>query len=326
MSRFATSWAVLLLAASIATPGSARADEMDVALSHLRVAGGDPRCPLPEGSWCADTELFERLMSEVAMAAAPPVLEPAATLGISGFYLGASSVVTTIDAEGTHWVRGSEGDATSADQLTNVSPRNALVWSRVHARKGLPFGLEVGANAGRSLGVSTWVAGASLKLAVVEGMRSHPRFMPDIAVRVTYDRMLGSHQFDLDIIGSDLLISRPFLISDEWLLTPLGAVQVLWMDVDGGLVDLTPAAGPLGCEVDCTVTSADPQNIVRLPRMRQRRYRLVFGAEVRRRWLVVTGSVALDPAPPELDAGPPVFGGRRVEAQLSMQLATGVRF
>lgn len=325
MSRFAAPWPVLVVAASIAFAPVARADEMDVALSHLRVPGGDPRCPLPEGSWCVDAELFERLLSEVAMAVAPGVVEPAATLGASGFYLGVSSSVTTIAADGTHWIRGSEGDAANADELTNTSPSSALVWNRIHARKGLPFGLELGASAGHALATSTWAAGANLKLAIIEGLRSRPRYMPDVAVRLSYERMFGSHQFDLDVVGLDLLVSRPFLVSDEWLLAPLGAVQMLWVDVDGGLVDLTPE-GPLGCQNDCSLGGADPQNTVRLPRMSQRRYRLVVGAEARRDWLLITGSVAYDPAPPDVDTAMPAFGGRSVEAQLSVQLATGVRF
>ena len=325
MWRLATPWLATAIVASIALPASARADDMDVALSHLRIPGGDERCRRPDANWCVDAELFERLMSEVAMALLPPVVEPARSLGSRGFAMALTMSITSIAADELHWVRGSEGDSDGSDQLTNSSPRGALVWNRLHVRKGLPFGLEIGASAGQGLGTSTWVAGSSIKLALVEGMRTNPAYMPDIAVRATHERMFGSHQVDVDLTSLELLLSKPFLAAAQWMITPLAAVQIVWVDVDGALVDLTPE-GPLGCEVDCGLATADPANTLRFPALKQRRYRTVVGVEGRRRWLVITASVAYDPLPPDVDARPRVSGGKRVEQQLGVQLSTGVRF
>ena len=137
---------------------AARADEMDLALSRLRWHRRTaPSAGRAGAVYCGDQELFERLVSELAVAMAPPVIGPARTVGARAFQLTFGTTVTSIEGGESYWRRGTEGshgiESDDDDPETpvtsraifgvNESPQAALVWNRVQVRKGLPFGFEV---------------------------------------------------------------------------------------------------------------------------------------------------------------------------------------
>src|SRR5712671_6074927 len=88
----------------------ARADSMDLALSRLRIAGGLANCPPSVAGFCPAQELFERLVSELAVAMAPPVNTPARSLGSRGLGLSIDTTMTSIEGRRPYWVLGTEGD------------------------------------------------------------------------------------------------------------------------------------------------------------------------------------------------------------------------
>ncbi|NIS35788.1 MAG: hypothetical protein GWO04_40220, partial [Actinobacteria bacterium] len=70
----------------------------------------------------------------------------AATTGTKGFYLGFETSIASIDDGADYWRLGTRGDGTGGE---NRFVNESLVSSRLHLRKGLPFGLEIGLEGGR---------------------------------------------------------------------------------------------------------------------------------------------------------------------------------
>jgi hypothetical protein len=240
-------------------PPSAHADAMDLALSRLRIPSDKDNCGnRPGGTWCADQELFERLVSELGVAMAPAVTGPARTIGPRAFQLMLGTTVTSIEGGQLYWRRGSEGrrglyqpedmlDPTIAQDRPalgfNESPPAALAWNQVQFRKGLPFGLEAGALLGQGLQTSMWTLGAALKWSLFEGFRTGLGQLPDVAFQAAISRSVGSSQATLHVYAFDLTFSKPFVVEQTWSVSPFLGFQLLHADIDSGVVDLTPG-GP----------------------------------------------------------------------------------
>lgn len=238
------------LLAFVVLPARARADDMDLALSRLRLGDfcseAEPSLP----AWamrCKDQEMFERLVSEYAVAMAPPSAGPARSLGARGFQLTLDMTVTGIDSGAKYWVRGTEGAQklqTGASFGQNPAPSPVLIWNRLQVRKGLPFGFEAGAALGQGIDTSMWTMGLMLKWALFEGFHTHLGRLPDVAIQGGYSRSVGSSQATLQVATLDLSLSKPFVVEHTWTVTPLAGVQTLFVDVRSGVVDLTPGGLP----------------------------------------------------------------------------------
>lgn len=219
---------------------------MDPALSRLRIAEGSRDDCASDGQpgvrFCPDNELFERLVSELGVSMAPPINFPARGVGPRGFLLALDTTLTTVDAGGDHWLRGSEGDGTDPEDMLNASPSQMLVWNRVEMRKGLPFGFEVGSSLARAIDTSLWSFGLHARWALFEGFHSGLGQLPDIAVGASYQRSLGSHQLTLALLSFDVVISKPFVLERAWEVSPLIGVQTLLLDAESGEIDLTPGS------------------------------------------------------------------------------------
>lgn len=261
MLRSALFAACVALALCTAPP-SASADDMDLALSRLRVAIQKRNCDNRHGgTFCADQELFERLVSELAVAMAPPVTGPARTIGPRSFQLTLGTTVTSIEGGQLYWRRGSEGNEGLSqpedleetplplDESTgpalgfNESPAAALVWNHLQVRKGLPFGLEAAALVGHGLQTSMWTLGGALKWSLFEGFRTGLGQLPDVAIQAAVSRSVGSSQATVHLYAFDLTFSKPFVIEQTWSVSPFLGFQLLRADVESGVVDLTPG-GP----------------------------------------------------------------------------------
>src|SRR5690606_3838330 len=151
---------------------------------RLRIAGGNTGCAsTSDVNFCKDDELFERLVSELGVALAPPMASPAASHGPSSLSLVLDVTVTNVDAHAAQWSRTQAG--------ANGEPDAALAWTHATIRKGLPFGFEVGTSIGRGHATSLWSLGLSLKWALVEGFRTGIGALPDVALKATTTRSMG---------------------------------------------------------------------------------------------------------------------------------------
>jgi hypothetical protein len=287
-------WLVLVVISAALAPEPAQADEMDLMLRRL----GNPELATTGADFA-----WRRLMSQFGASMAPPVLEPAHTVGPGGFHAGVETWVTGIDSGQTYWGIGTEGDDPQADR--NRFVKDAYTWFRVNLRKGLPFGFELGAQAGHAMHTNYWAWGASLKWSLFEGFRTGIGYLPDVAVRAAVHTLTGASEFNLTVPSLDLIISKPFVIAKTLELTPIVAGQLAWIMADSEVVDLSPGTNPFD-ECDplppdpmrqpntCT-GSADGFNALTVfSQVRSLRTRLVMGLQLRYLALTLTGSFAFD--------------------------------
>ncbi len=143
------------------------------------------------------------LTEAVGDAVAFPNLSTASPGGLAGFQLLGAAGGPDID-RGAHWW--------SYVPHTNTVG-GVLLGQRVIARKGLPFNLDVGVQAGRVLGSGFW--GADVRWAFVEsGVLS-----PAVALRASYSRLDASFLDRFEVGEAQLVLSKGFV-----LLSPYGAL------------------------------------------------------------------------------------------------------
>jgi hypothetical protein len=314
-----------------AGPARVRADSMDLALSRLRIIGEKCQQGGSGSSYCPDQELFERLVSELAVAMAPAVNAPARGAGPRSFRLGLDTTITTIEADESYWALGTEGSGGDV----NAAPQPVLVWNRAQVHKGLPFGFELGAALGQGAGTSLWTFGVALKWALVEGFYSGLGRLPDVSIQAGVDRSVGSSQAAVTMYAFDLTLSKPFVIEHAWSIAPFTGVQTLFTRIESGAVDLTPggpadparddqtlpnkdaynACAPLpGNQRDSTPPAplvcspggdgSDFKNDVVFDPVHQTRVRMFLGGQARYEMLIVSLSLLFDLVAPTLAAAP----------------------
>jgi hypothetical protein len=313
---------------------------MDPALSRLVYAPGKGTCSMSVGSApCPDDESFEHLASELAVALSPAVDGGAAGLGARGFYVGVSSTATPIRASERYWAKGTRGADPSDSQNDHVNA--LLAWNRIDVRKGLPFGLEVGASLGYGADTSLWVMSAQLRAVLFEGFRSGLGALPDVALRGATQVMFGSSELSVYTQVLDVTFSKPFVIATRHRLTPLLALQGLFMSAHSGRLDLTPgsnawnacapdaASQPNGAQLSCSKTAGAEElaSATTFKNVSHARMRLFVGAEERYGWLSVALTLGFDLTVPSLQtevAGEDLPS--HVMRQISFHLACGVRY
>lgn len=257
-------------------PIGAAADEMDPELARLRLSAGEAGCTAAAG-YCPDLALFERLVSELAIAAAPPSLVPAPTSGVRGVWLGIVHTVTSIDGSGAHW-RAATGD----DTVDATAPM--LHWTRVLVRKGLPLGLELGGHVGHGMHTSMWTLGGQVKLAVLEGFQTGLGRLPDMALTFSTQGLFGARDLRLMTSGLDWTLSKSWVVGGAFRLTPLAVGQLLWVRAESGFVDLSwPACDAQDpCREVEPLAESNAAGVDTFGRLTQLRVRWALGAELAR--------------------------------------------
>jgi hypothetical protein len=114
--------------------------------------------------------------------------------------------------------------------VSGSPPGSWVTVGRVGARKGLPFGLDVGASYGRALGSDIDVASVDVQKALISG----GPLTPALSVRVTGSRSAGGGPYSFRQAGVEALASKGFAV-----LTPYIGAGVLYSD---GTLD-RPAGG-----------------------------------------------------------------------------------
>lgn len=319
--------------------GAARAGDMDPELTRLTQPAGVGSCPANGmASVCPDNASFELLAMELAGALAPTVRTGAATGGMRGFYIGLSSSASTIRSGQRYWARGTRGEDATA--LQNDSVDSLLSFHRVEVRKGLPFGFEVGSSVGFGLHTSLWVMAAELKLALFEGFRTGLGALPEVALRAVTQAVMGSPQLSLQTQAFDITLSKPLVVHQEHTLTPLLALQLLFLRAQSSAVDFTPEQSAwASCAPSVTsVASAMPMcedpraspelaNTASFRDVSRARVRMFLGAEERYRLLSIALTVGFDlitPAVPQEARGDSL--PEALLRQFSLQLAGGLRY
>ena len=152
---------------------------------------------------------FRLLSEDLGAALSYKAVIPAEPLGLTGFDIS---------------LEGSSTKLEHADLLklaTGGDSGSTLVVPKLHAHKGLPLGIDVGAfySAIPNSNIKLW--GAELRYALLKGGVA----MPALALRGSYSTLQGVSQLDFNTKGVDLSISKGFT-----LLTPYAGIGKVWVN------------------------------------------------------------------------------------------------
>jgi hypothetical protein len=220
------------------------------------------------------------------------------------------------------------------------------IVSRLHVRKGLPFGFELGTQASYLHSSSLWAIGLDLRWSPFEGFRRGVGYIPDLAIRGAVNTVLGQSQLSLTIVDVDVSLSKRFTVGGSVRITPVLGAQMLFIFGDSGVIDLTPTrsafaecprqqvryvpdasspsmlAGQLQCGGGGALPSAggrtippelnDTRNNAVFAPMRIRRVRGFFGLQVQWQVLTFSAQVSADLAEPAFVSEPSADAGRPV--------------
>ncbi len=226
------------LVATLLVSSEARAGKYDLDLTSLGQVNDDGTVSQRNGD-------FRSLSSEVGVLMAPRPVDPADSLGLSGFAVSADIGINTLSGDKAYWADTSRG----AD---NVAPSLQIM-----GRKGLWPGIEIGAGTTHLFDSRMWTISGYGKIALHEGFHHMP--IPSIAVRGMFSRLLGGRDLDMTTVSIDASISHVFGIGKTFSITPYGGYQALMIFSRTGIIDSTPGhdeqlEGPQPCangEADC---------------------------------------------------------------------------
>jgi len=162
---------------------------------------------------------FKELSEELSRALNASVSGPAEPLGILGFDVGVDVTTFAIDDNASRWTKVA-GD-----------PPHLLILPKLHAQKGLPFGVDLSATYTKIPSSNISMVGGGIKWAVVSGNA----VLPAIAVRGSYEKLLGISDWNLSTYGVDLSASKGFA-----LVTPYIGVGQIWTKSTATVAALTP--------------------------------------------------------------------------------------
>jgi hypothetical protein len=215
--------AAALCVSLLALSSAALAGDKDLTLRRLAEAAPSDTVP---GKFNAvpDLTAFRGLSKDLGLVFAPKFLAPAETLGEAGFDVGMELSLSTVDANAAHW-----------RALDGGSPDNFLT-GQLHVRKGLPFSLELGGSLTHLFESEMYALGTEARLALNEGFF----YLPDLAVRGTFNTVLGSSDLNLATLGFDVSISKSFGVFGVLNITPYAGYNYLTIIASSRLLDVTP--------------------------------------------------------------------------------------
>lgn len=153
---------------------------------------------------------FKDLSKEAGAALGYRNMAPAAPLGITGFDIGGEVSAISIDKNSNYWNAAFGNDAPSY-----------LVIPKIRARKGLPFGIDIGAMYSYVPSSNIKLYGAELSKSILDGTMATPA----VGVRATYTKLAGVDDLALQTYGVDASISKGFLF-----ITPYAGAGMMWIN------------------------------------------------------------------------------------------------
>jgi len=208
-----------LLAALWLSPDVARAGKYDLDLTRLGSQQG--------GMLVQDDEAFRSLASELGTVMAPRPVDPADSLGLSGFAIAADVGIHTIAGNRDYW------DLPTRGKADNVVPSLQIL-----GRKGLWPGLEVGGGASHLFDSRMWAMMGYVKVAFHEGFHHLP--IPSIAVRGSFSRLLGAKDLNMTTAAPAISVSHVFGLGKTFSLTPYVGYEALIIVARSHVLDATP--------------------------------------------------------------------------------------
>lgn len=142
-----------------------------------------------------DQTMFHDLSEQIGLALAYRPLAPAAPLGLLGFDIGLEFTAVDIDENEAFWT-----------SVTSPDLPSYLIFPKVHAQKGLPFGIDIGLVYTQIPSSNIVMYGGELKWAILKGTLATPA----LALRGSYTTLSGVDHLDVSTYGADLSVSKGF--------------------------------------------------------------------------------------------------------------------
>lgn len=152
---------------------------------------------------------FQKVSEDVIGVLGYKALGPSEAGGVTGFSIGAyGSYASTQDKGAWRRLTGEEVDAVGVVGLS--------------ARKGLPFGIDLGAMYSQVPGTDAKLYGGEIRWAPLPGGTATPA----VAVRGSYTKLTGEDDIDADAKSVDVSVSKGFLF-----VTPYAGLGYVWGSV-----------------------------------------------------------------------------------------------
>lgn len=143
-------------------------------------------------------EAYQTVISQLGVAIANKPIAPGETLGVNGFDFGVNSTVAFIDSK--------DLSSSQPSAWSRVSPEQdgaPVLWiPGLQARKGLPFSLEIGANAGIIAFTHQTVFGGYGRWGLIEGYKP----IPDITLQIGYSGYVGNDELELGVMDTSVTL------------------------------------------------------------------------------------------------------------------------
>ena len=152
-------------------------------------------------------DTFESFTKDMGSTLSYKAISPAEPLGLLGFDIGIE--ITGTSLQGIETWGSAIGD-------TDLS---LLPLPKIHAHKGLPFGIDVGLVYATLPMADISYIGGELRYSFVSGNLA----LPAVAVRGTYSQLMGVDEVSLSTKGVELTVSKGFL-----MFTPYGGIGNVW--------------------------------------------------------------------------------------------------
>lgn len=177
-----------------------------------------------------DNDGFRSLVRELGIVMTPSSLQPAETTGQSGFDFGLDYTFHTMRFDEAYW------------QDTRENPATPLLMTLgARARKGfvlpVPLTSEVEFGAQWLIDSQLLSMGTNVRVALNEGFR----FIPDIALQVGINRMVGNKDLDLLTVTAGGQISKGFGVMGSFNLCPFVGYQSIWVNGSSRIIDTGPS-------------------------------------------------------------------------------------
>lgn len=153
---------------------------------------------------------FKSLSKDAGAAIGYRNMATAEPLGITGFSIGGEVAAMSIDKNSTYWKAAFNNDAPAY-----------LLIPKIRARKGLPYGIDIGAMYAFVPGSNVKLYGAELSKSILDGSVATPA----VSVRGTYSKLAGVDDLGISTYGLDATVSKGFVF-----ITPYAGGGVMWIN------------------------------------------------------------------------------------------------
>jgi hypothetical protein len=152
---------------------------------------------------------FDALSEEAGVALSSFQAAPAEPLGFPHFDIGVEVTASKINSGASYW-----------QNAVNGSVPDYLPIPKLHARLGLPFGIDIGATYTTVPNVRVDLVGGELKWAFLKGST----VWPAMAIRGAYTQLLNVNELKMQTYSVDLSISKGIA-----MFTPYLGAGYLWI-------------------------------------------------------------------------------------------------